>query len=452
MKSLRDVYNCDSITLNVSNACPLSCFYCFEHKKDAKMMDLETAKKIIDNTYRKLNGKQKFTVNLFGGEPFTNWSMIKGLIDYTESKHYDIHYAATTNLVILTDEMIQYIDDYSINLLVSIDGVKEVHDRNRSNSYDRVAENIKKLIDAGCGILIEGRITVPPTEVSHMSEGVKHVWDLGINSICPIPVTDMEWTKEDLETYRSEYRKVLQFYMEKVQVKDADRNIYIKNTDELLGNVMDNLVEDIFMCPITSDKWCVFDPEGDIYQCHQLAYDGKEKCIGNVNTGIDEDKRLTGVLTAGFNLDRCKGCKASCVCKGGCPAENLRENGSTGEPTKAYCDIKVIQVEEASTEREELMKATTLNSRFLNMVKMNTEAKHYLDTVIMTADPLDIRFDTKVRHFQEKVDSLKDANILLPSFDQYFKFKFALIFKRMTNVIEDATNNINSMMNNKESK
>ena len=91
MKSFEEVYNCDSITLNVSNRCNLSCTYCFEHKKDGEMMSFETAKLIVDKSY-KLLPKNKFTINFFGGEPLTNWDMIKRLIDYIDQKQYQVAY------------------------------------------------------------------------------------------------------------------------------------------------------------------------------------------------------------------------------------------------------------------------------------------------------------------------------------------------------------------------
>ena len=443
MKPFEEVYDCDSITLNVSNRCNLSCIYCFEHSKDDSMMSIETAKLIIDKAYRPLT-KNKFTINFFGGEPLTNWDMIKQLIEYIDEKQYQVAYGITTNLVLLTDEMVQYIDEYSINVLVSIDGIAESHNRNRNNSYDIVAKNIKRLIDAGCQLLLEGRMTVTPSEAKYMFDGVKNLWDLGINNILPIAVTDTEWSDEELNDYRASYQKILNFYLDRIQDDQENRSIYIKNTDEIIGSVLADSSIGFNMCPINSKRWCAFDTNGDIYRCHQMPYN-KELTppIGNIYTGIwDLEEFDVEKLIPKYDHQECDGCEGIYICKSGCPVENLRENGEMQKPTKAYCEIRKIHVSEIRKKQIDLMSMETIRSRYLNIIKMNLALRKYFDEELLTLDPMTVDFKVKILHLQDQMLWLEENNALLPTFKDYIFLKFSFIYKYMENRIMDLAKEI----------
>lgn len=438
MKSFEEVYNCDSITLNVSNRCNLSCTYCFEHKKDGEMMSFETAKLIVDKSYRSLP-KNKFTINFFGGEPLTNWDMIKKLIDYIDQKQYQVTYGITTNLTLLTDEMIRYIDEYSINVLISIDGTPHSHNRNRNNSYEVVAKNIQRLIDHGCQLLLEGRMTITPSEAKYMFDGVKHLWEIGINNILPIAVTDMEWADDELNDYRESYKKILDFYLERIQDTENDRSIYIKNTDEIIGSVLADSSIGYNMCPINSNRWCAFDVNGDIYRCHQMPYN-KELTppIGNIYIGIWDDAEFdVEQLIPKYDHESCDGCEGIYICKSGCPVENLRENGEMQKPTRAYCEIRKIHVSEIKEKQIDLMSMETIHSRYLNIIKMNLALRKYFDDELLTLDPMTVDFKIKILHLQDQMLWLEENNALLPTFKDYIFLKFSFIYKYMENRIMD---------------
>ena len=153
MENITTVYSKpQAVTMLLTNDCNLACSYCFESNKGKDYMPKEMALDILKATYNQVDPMAGiFTLNMFGGEPLMNWDTFKAVCDYVLENNLKIRITATTNLTLLTDEMIDYIDELSIPVLVSVDGIKEVHDKHRCNSFDKVIENMKKLIDRDLG-------------------------------------------------------------------------------------------------------------------------------------------------------------------------------------------------------------------------------------------------------------------------------------------------------------
>lgn len=431
MKPFEEVYECDSITINVTNNCNLSCSYCFESSKSEAMMSFETAKEIIDKSYRDIPKEiGVFTINLFGGEPFLNWKLIKQIIDYTNLKKYNVRYGVTTNMTILTEEIIDYIDDNDIMLLVSIDGIKEIHDKNRCNSYDIVIKNFKTLIDRGLDHLIEARMTITPNNVKYLTEGVESIVDLGINNICPMFATDLKWSEDDLELATKSYIDLMSYYIS-VLNKESERNISIRLVDDVIINSLEPVITDSAICPIGNHKWCSFDTNGDIYPCHQCPTttnkELKDMLIGNIYTGVDENKveKYDMMPILEFDRDECVDCDGKIICKHGCPSQNIREMGNSKIPTPAHCDLSKMMVYSTREFRDSILNATNIRSRKLNVLKENLKVKEYFDTEFKTTNINTIAFNVKLLHFKDLIMNL-DKN-LLPSFKDYFEIQLATV-------------------------
>lgn len=431
-KKFTEVYNkCDSITLNVTNNCNLHCRYCFESDKKKSMMPPEIAVEAVKKTYRPLPN-DKFIINFFGGEPLLNWEAIKAVIDYCDENNLQVTYGMTTNLTILTDEMLDYFDDHSMPILLSIDGTKDVHDTNRCNSYDTVIKNLKRLTDRGLGLYIEARMTIMPEQIKYTLQGIKELYDLGINNFCPIPVTDTEWNEESLEDARKFYRDVTDWFIGIMKDPKNTRNVSIKNVDDLMCNILLPEYSDHFMCPIFNNTWCTVDYKGDVYACHQgpTSKPGYKDtlCIGNLDY-IDSDKIKNTIPKADYSKEKCKTCKGKAICKCGCPVENLRETGSWTKPTDAYCALQEIMVETISAKREELLNIEDTHNRILTMVKECLKIKRYVDQIYESTDLSynnNIKIITQVLHLQEMVENMQDN--LLPSFRDYIDDKLKAIF------------------------
>ena len=429
IKPFNEVYNqCDSLTLDVTEGCNLNCSYCFEKNKSGKMMDFETARKYIDATYHVLPGESKFMINLFGGEPMLNWSLIKQIIDYCDDMCYKVKFGITTNLTILTEEMIDYIDNFGIGLLVSIDGIKSVHDANRCNSYDKVIANLKRLEDRKCMLLVEARPTIDPSQVDHFYESIVHIYeDLHIDNISPMPVTDKEWTNEQIVVYRDQYRKILKFYLEKVQDVSSHRHIYIKPVDECLGNVLSELAIDNTMCALDNMHWISVDCDGKVYQCHQLPYDKSiDSSIGTLEDGIDTDKIIKDLSF--LHQEECKTCISKAICKAGCPMENRRVNNNVSKPSKFFCKLITIHLMVAKEYRPELLNIKQFNSCYLTVVKENIKLVDYITNILTTSDIWSPEFHIQMLNIQERIDALNDAGKLLPTYHHYLINLFNILF------------------------
>lgn len=431
IKSFTEVYDLDSVTLNVTNKCNLNCSYCFEHSKNNGMMTSQIAIDIAQKSYKLIDSKfGKFTFNIFGGEPLLNWPVIKDMVDYTNKKHFVCKFGITTNLTKLTDEMIQYIDDNDIMLLVSIDGIG--HDKNRCGTYKVVSNNIKKLVDKGLGFLIEARMTITPEFGKYLFESVKQVIELGVNNICPICQTDTEWTDEQIKDLKESYKKLLEYYCEILNDKNNKRNISIKYVDELLGMIMEPMSKDnMLMCHIGNIHWCAIDTNGDVYPCHNCPTSSKDYIknmkIGNIYTGVDEDKLYKEDIVAKFNRKECNNCIGKTICKSGCPLENLTSNHNMQVPNEAYCKIARMYVESIKEFQDKLLTTDNSRSRFLNLIKINLEIKKYMDTELLTTPIHTLDFLTKLDRFQDMYNSLYEKGNVIPSFDRYFKINLAAI-------------------------
>ena len=437
IKTFNQVYQCDSITINLTNNCNLSCRYCFEKNK-SKELDMMSEQTIIDTIdiaysshYVNPNFNNIFTINFFGGEPLLNWKAMKACIDHCNEKSYKVFYGVTTNLTILTDEMIDYIDKYRIHLLVSIDGIKQIHDKNRSNSYDTVIRNLNRLKDRDLLIYVEARMTVLPEDASSMFESVKHLYSLGIDNICPMPVTDVEWSDSYLNDYKDSFYKITQWFITITSDTSYKRNLSIKNINDNLINVMSPDVADDLLCAIYNNKWCAIDTNGDVYPCHQLPTSSpsiKQKhLIGNIYTGVDSDLIITNPRKASFYKEECNSCIARSVCKGGCPQENLRLNNKEDQPSIAYCSLHKIDADIITHFHKKILNSTTIRGKLLVRLKENLKIKDYLDFIFNETDLRDtLTASTRLIKLREMISSIGEEQIL-PTFKDYFQQRLVIL-------------------------
>jgi len=416
----------------LTNDCNLACSYCFESNKGKDYMSKEMALDILKATYNPVDPMAGiFTLNMFGGEPLMNWDTFKAVCDYVLENNLKIRITATTNLTLLTDEMIDYIDELSIPVLVSVDGIKEVHDKHRCNSFDKVIENMKKLIDRDLGYLIEARMTVAPDTAKYMYESVKMLVDLGINNIANVPASDLEWDAQSIQDYKDNYEKILDMYIDILNDETNKRNISLYKVDQALNLALEPIKEDTSMCNIGNPRWVIVDWKGDIWPCPDYPTTDNVDLIagkiGNFYTGVDETKVDPKPMVATYELERCKGCEAISICKSGCPYENYTKNGKFNEPTIGYCTLQKAFVEIIKAYQDKLLEATNIRSRQLNVLIENLKVKKYYDEKVKTISITDREFGVRLNHFVEKYENLNNKGNVLPSFDTYFKHELMTV-------------------------
>mgnify|MGYP002579780779 CR=1 FL=1 len=288
-----DYFKLKDITVNVTNSCNLNCVYCFEHNKNGMKMSSEMIEKIIDvsyNNYLMTNEtKFPFVVNFFGGEPFLAFDVMEHAMKYAKDKKYRISFGVTTNLTMLTDHMIDVIEDYELGLLVSVDGIKKIHDRNRCNSYDTVMSNLNKLIDRGLKHLVEVRMTVMPADLQDLLTGIQELYNMGIDNIAPVPVTDTKWTDADYMNLRDEMHKIWEWAFSIYNDENNKRNLSLKCIDDYLEMVLNPIFlvpDQRKVCTAGTFSSCSFGVTGDILPCHQrhtISDHYDELVMGNIN-------------------------------------------------------------------------------------------------------------------------------------------------------------------------
>lgn len=433
MENFTTVYSKpQAVTMLLTNDCNLACSYCFESNKGKDYMPKEMALDILKATYNVVDPMAGiFTLNMFGGEPLMNWETFKAVCDYVLENNLKIRITATTNLTLLTDEMIDYIDELSIPILVSVDGIKEVHDKHRCNSFDKVIENMKKLIDRDLGYLIEARMTIAPDTAKYMYESVKMLVDLGINNIANVPASDLEWDAQSIQDYKDNYEKILDMYIDILNDETNKRNISLYKVDQALNLALEPIKEDTSMCNIGNPRWVIVDWKGDIWPCPDYPTTDNVDLIagkiGNFYTVVDETKVDPKPMVATYELERCKGCEAISICKSGCPYENYTKNGKFNEPTIGYCTLQKAFVEIIKAYQDKLLEATNIRSRQLNVLIENLKVKKYYDEKVKTINLLDREFGVRLNHFVEKYENLNNKGNVLPSFDTYFKHELMTI-------------------------
>lgn len=410
--NFNDFYKLDNIVMNVTNTCNRHCKYCYAHTKSG-MMGNNTAELILDKCYKnhlEKGSNKKFNVSFYGGEPLLNWDCIKHSLEYSKEKGYNISFGVTTNLTILTDEMIKYFKEYNVHLLISIDGRKETHDRNRDNSFDIVLENVKRLFENGLKDQMEARPTVMPYKCNELDKDIEYLIDLGFDTISPVIVRDTLWQEEDYDNLMEGLVLTWDLYFalwndnKPVKIKLCDDYI---NKDLVLGNKKQQEV-----CNAGDCKGCSIGVYGEIMPCHQRhLIDDKFDEFRNGFITSDEVKDINfNSYTRKSKAYDCDNCEARVICKGGCPSENWTENGDGNLMNVTQCNIERIMYITADRCIHSLRDYHLDNCDFLQKVHYNRIMIENLSDVLIEmvetkkidVDKIEILIDTLKKN-EEKI-------------------------------------------------
>lgn len=441
-----DFFKLKDMTMNITNSCNLNCVYCFEHNKNGQKMSLDLAEKIIDKCYNNYvshnETKFPFVISFFGGEPFLAWDVIEHSLKYAKSKNYRIDFGVTTNLTMLTDHMIDIIDEYDLGLLVSVDGIKEIHDRNRCNSYDIVMKNLKRLLDRDLKHLIEVRMTVMPSDLDNLLDGIQTLFNLGIDNIAPVPVTDTNWTENDLESLKINMEKVWSWAFDVYNDEENKRNLSLKCIDDYLEMILcPNILlnSQTKVCLAGTYSSCSIGVTGDIMPCHQrhtISEHYDELVIGNINNDTDLKEINFNNQTINSIENNCDKCLARAVCKGGCPSENLTENKNGNIMNKTQCSVLCAMVEIAQKFQHFIINEDIKNIRShkLNVLSQNLHLFNNLLNILQSEESIQ-KNELDLIHFYGLLTDME--HILLPSFRE----AIYLLINRMVNIIDEEIKN-----------
>ena len=347
-----------AVCLNIIHACNLRCKYCFadegEYNGHKGKMSLETAKKAIDYVVKRSGPRKNIEIDLFGGEPTMMMDTIKEIIAYARENEAKwnkrIRFTMTTNATLLTDEMMDYMDKELENIILSIDGRKEVNDKVRirfdgKGSYDQILPNIKKMVakrDKTKAHTVRGTFT---RENLDFYEDVKMMVDEGFReiSIEPVVLEDghpLALRKEDLPKIFESYDKL---YDELVQKKAEGKefNFYHFKVDLNGGPCV---YKRISGCG-AGFEYVAITPQGEVYPCHQFV--GKEEYkLGSIyDDSYNADLGMSFKKAHIYNKPKCRNCWARFYCSGGCQANNIAFNNDINNPYDIGCQMQNKRIE-----------------------------------------------------------------------------------------------------------
>lgn len=346
-----------AMCLHVSHDCNLRCAYCFASQGDfhgeRMVMDLETGKKALDFLLENSGSRRNLEVDFFGGEPMMNFNVVKELVAYgrEHEKAYGKHFrfTMTTNGILLDDENIEYLNREMANVVLSIDGRKEVNDAmrpmvNKKGSFDTIVPKFQKLI-ASRGdkdYYIRGTFTNHNLD---FSKDVMLFHELGFEKTSMEPVVtdpkeEYAIREEHLDQILKEYEKLSEEYL-RIRKDDPDF-LFFHYMIDLSGGPC--AYKKSIGCGAGSEYVAVT-PTGDIYPCHQFV--GEEDfLLGNVDDGIvNKDLQDHFHKADVFHKEACGDCWAKYFCSGGCHANAFHNNGDIYEPFDIGCQMERKRLE-----------------------------------------------------------------------------------------------------------
>ena len=310
------------------------------------LMSEEVARAALDFLMEQSGGRKHLEVDFFGGEPLINFGVVKEAVRYGREleKKYGkiIRFTMTTNAYHVTDEMVEFINREMKNLVISIDGRKEIHDAERKNaagkgSYETVLKNAKRLIAARGDkeYYIRGTYTARNLD---FSEDVLSIADNGFDEISLEPVVaegELALREEHLDQIGREYDKLGKILLERRR-EGRPFHFFHFMVDFSSGPCLNKRLRG---CG-AGTEYAAITPEGDIYPCHQFVGIEPFK-MGNVLSG--QFDKAVGEPFLGCHVyakPECDACFAKYFCSGGCAANAYKTNGNIMKPHKISCEIQ----------------------------------------------------------------------------------------------------------------
>ena len=329
-----------ALCLHIAHTCNLNCSYCFasqgKYHGERAIMSYEVGKRALDFLMEHSGTRRNLEVDFFGGEPLMNFQVVKDLVAYARSVEQErgknFRFTLTTNGVLVDDEVIDWANRECSNVVLSLDGRKEIHDRFRvdyagNGSWEKIVPKFQRFVEKRGGRDYYMRGTFTHANPDFLKD-IQTMLDLGFNELSMEPVVCAKGdpsalTEEDLAIVMDQYEKLAELMLEKD--KEGKPFTFYHYMIDLSGGPC--IYKRISGCG-SGTEYMAVTPWGDLYPCHQFVGEERFK-LGNIWDGVT-NREVQGEFAACnvYAHPECRDCWARLYCSGGCAANAYHATGS----------------------------------------------------------------------------------------------------------------------------
>ena len=329
-----------ALCLHVAHTCNLNCSYCFasqgKYHGDRAVMSFEVGKQALDFLVANSGSRKNLEVDFFGGEPLMNFQVVKDLVAYARSiekqHNKNFRFTLTTNGVLVDDDVIEFANRECSNVVLSLDGRKEIHDRYRvdytgKGSWDKIVPKFQKFVEARQGKEYYMRGTFTHANPDFLKD-IQQMLDLGFTELSMEPVVSAPGdpgalTEEDLPIVLNQYEKLAELMLQRR--KEGRPFTFYHYMIDLTGGPC--IYKRISGCG-SGTEYMAVTPWGDLYPCHQFVGEEAFK-LGNIWEGVTNPNVQAQFAACNvYAHPECRDCWARLYCSGGCAANAYHSTGS----------------------------------------------------------------------------------------------------------------------------
>ena len=340
-----------ALCLHVAHVCNLNCSYCFasqgKYHGDRALMSFEVGKQALDFLIANSGSRRNLEVDFFGGEPLMNFDVVKQLVAYARSREAEskknFRFTLTTNGMLIDDDVIDFANREMSNVVLSLDGRKEVHDRYRVDyaghgSWERIVPKFQKLVQArgGKNYYMRGTFThANPDFLKDIEEMLKLGFtELSMEPVVCAPEDPSALTAEDLPIVLEQYEKLAQLMLQRH--REGKPFTFYHYMIDLKGGPC--IYKRVSGCG-SGTEYMAVTPWGDLYPCHQFVGEEKFK-LGNVWDGVTNTEIQNEFASCNvYTRPECADCWAKLYCSGGCAANAYHATGSITGVYQYGCEL-----------------------------------------------------------------------------------------------------------------
>ena len=340
-----------ALCLHVAHSCNLNCEYCFasqgKYSGERALMSFETGKRALDFLIEHSGSRRNLEVDFFGGEPLMNWQVVKDLVKYARSvekqHNKNFRFTLTTNGMLIDDEVIEFSNREMSNVVLSLDGRREIHDRYRvdyegKGSWDRIVPKFQEFVKrrGDKNYYIRGTFTHANPD---FLKDIETMLDLGFTELSMEPVVAAEndpasLTKEDISVVKEQYEKLALLMLDR-EKEGRPFTFYHYMIDLKDGPCV---YKRISGCG-SGTEYMAVTPWGDLYPCHQFVGDEKFR-LGDVWNGVNNVEMTDEFRACNvYSRQECRECWARLYCSGGCAANAYHASGSVNGIYEKGCEL-----------------------------------------------------------------------------------------------------------------